>query len=151
MAKAETVIDTRQRDLEDSLHTRQLAKFNLVIKLRNCQPREEFGDFRTLDLKASLLRRLKETAFEEEEYLLVDLELGNFPPDCDTNSPNSDAFGRTRWGLRLSFRDKSPIPALDKWQEKYHNMVESQYWESETNWFSRKLRDRSNDGWTFTG
>jgi hypothetical protein len=148
-AKAETIINTYQKDLEDSLRTRQVAKFNLTIKLRNCEPREEFGDFGTLDLKASLLRRLKETAFEEEEDLLVDLEVGNFPPDYDTNSPNSDAFGQTRWGLRLSFRYKSPIPALDKWHEDYHNMVESQFWESETNWFSRKLRGRSTDGWTF--
>src|ERR1041384_1738231 len=65
-AKAETIIDTRQKDLEDSLSTRQAAKFNISVKFRNRIPRKEFGDFGKLDLKAPLMRRLKEAAFEEQ-------------------------------------------------------------------------------------
>ncbi|KAF2702767.1 hypothetical protein K504DRAFT_539451 [Pleomassaria siparia CBS 279.74] len=148
-AKAETIVDTHQKDLEDSLRLRQVAKFYINIKLRHCEPRKQFGFSGRFSIKDSLSRRLKKTAFEQEEYIWVYLEVGNFPPAHDTNPVNGDEFGQTRWGLRLSFPRGSPIPSLDKWNEAYHLMVQSQYWEGQTNWFSRKLHGRSIDGWKF--
>lgn len=147
-ATADTIIDTRQKDLEDSLRTRWV-EFFISIKIRKCAPREEFGvsDI-NVPHKELLIERLKEVAFEEEEYINVKLEVGNFPPQYD-HSYDAEKKGLTRWGLRLVFQ-KSPVPSLDKWNEGYLNMAESQHFEAEVNWFSRYLRTPS-DGWKFSG
>jgi hypothetical protein len=143
----ETIIDTRQKDLEDSLRTRR-TKFMISIKIRKCEPRKEFIAFGPdADLKAALLRRLKDVAFEEEEWIDAKLEVGNFPPE-DEHGVEEKALGLMRWALRLSF-NQSPIPPLEKWNEEFHPMVESMHWERLTNWYSRKLR--GSDGWNFTG
>lgn len=143
---AETVIHTRQKDLEDSLRTHGI-NFYMSMKIRKCDPRPEFG-VSDLDLphKELLVRRLKEIAFQEEEYIQVRLEVGNFPPEHDYGVQSE--LGLTRWSLRLKFQ-KSPVPSLEKWNEAYQNMAESQHWEADVNWFSRKLR--GSNGWTFTG
>lgn len=130
--KADTIIDTQYKGLENSLRTRQVASFSLELKLRKTKSRKEFGNFDNLDVEESLVRRLKEEAFEEEEYFDVILEAGNFAPDHDTNHPESDEYGLNRWVLRLSFYPRSPIPSIDKWQENYHGMVEAQNWQGRT-------------------
>ncbi|KAF3766685.1 hypothetical protein M406DRAFT_355329 [Cryphonectria parasitica EP155] len=135
---AEKKVDTRQEDLEDSLRTRQIAEFAIDIKFRNSQPREEFG-FGSIDIEAANSRRLKETAYEQETFF-VRLEVGNFPAQHDTNPPDSEAYGKTRWAQRLSFQNKSPIPPRDRWRDSFQGMLEAMNWEIETNWFSHKLR-----------
>ncbi|PVI02937.1 hypothetical protein DM02DRAFT_653084 [Periconia macrospinosa] len=145
--EGEATIDTRQKDLEDSLRTHG-RDFVISMKIRKCAPRENWDVvLPNLPHKELLIRRLKEVTFEEEEYLGARLEVGNFPPEFDSNM-DGKSLGLTRWGLRLKF-DKSPVPSLDKWNKEYENMAESQHWEKQTNWFSRKLR--GSGGWNFTG
>ncbi|KAG8169548.1 hypothetical protein KVR01_000293 [Diaporthe batatas] len=134
---SQMLVDTRQKDLEDSLRTRQLGRFRIDVTLRDCQPREEFGCSKEMDIKEAISRRLKETAFEEESFF-VRLEVGNFSPDSDTSLPGSEQYGRTRWALRLAF-DRSPAPSREKWHDGFQGMLEAMNLESETNWFSRKL------------
>ena len=133
------MVNVQHKSLADSLRTRHVARLNLEMKIRRSKPRAEFGDFGDQDLEAALARRLTEEAFEEEEYFYVDLEVGNFAPDFDTNVPESEAYGRTRWGLRLSFLDKAPVPSLDKWMEEFHGMAEAQNWPALTKWYSQRL------------
>lgn len=115
--RAEMIVETRQKDLEDSLRTRQVAVFTIGIKIRNCQPWEEFG-VGSFDVKEALSRRMKETAFEQETFF-VRLEVGNFPPQHDTNHSDSEAYGKTSWGLRSSFQNKSPSPPRDRWHDSF--------------------------------
>lgn len=143
------VIDTHQTNLEDSLKTRRLASFDIDITIRNRQPREEFGVPGTVDVKEELSRRLKKSAFEEEEILMLRLDLGNFAPLNEHYDPNGNDFGKTRYALRLSFTNKSPIPSRDKWNDYYQPMLEGMNWEKETTWFNRKLRDPSSNEWAF--
>lgn len=138
-ATADAVVNVQYKSLEDSLRTRRVAHFSLEMKIRRSKPRAEFANFGYQDLEGALARRLTDEAFEEEEYFAVDLKAGNFAPDHDTNDPKSAAFGRTRWGLRLSFRNKSPVPSLSKWKQEFHGMVEAQNWEACTKWYSQRL------------
>lgn len=116
------------------------------MKIRQCLPRKEFG-FGPQDHKDVLAEQLKQSVFEEEEIFIVALEVGNFTPDFDYSM--LEDRGQTRWGLRLHFLNRSPIPALNKWHEKFQQMASCQNWETATSWFSQKLHGRGINGWNF--